>query len=147
MAEVGSPGSAGRRLGWNGNLWELSRLWAPDGHRPNLLTAAIAKATAVLREIENPVDAVVSYADPSVGHEGGVYRAASWRLHGQSEEGRSWRGPDGEVVARRAFHSGRSFPVRAEIEAMGFTEIRQPGKYRFVRPLTRRARRAVVWPD
>ena len=29
-------------LGWNGNVWELSRLWAPDGHEKNLLTQAIS---------------------------------------------------------------------------------------------------------
>jgi len=28
-------------LGWAGNVWELARLWAPDGHEKNLLTQAI----------------------------------------------------------------------------------------------------------
>jgi len=31
-------------LGWPGNVWELSRLWAPDGHEKNLLTMAISAA-------------------------------------------------------------------------------------------------------
>src|SRR5580704_5815362 len=31
-------------LGWKGSVWELSRLWAPDGHDKNLLTQAISKA-------------------------------------------------------------------------------------------------------
>ena len=52
-----------------------------------LLTRAISHAVQRLVELERP-DAVVSYADPNVGHLGGVYRAASWVDHGQSDESR-----------------------------------------------------------
>lgn len=127
-------------LGRPGNVWELSRLWAPDGHAPNLLTQAISAAVKVIERLEAP-DALVSYADPNAGHTGGVYRAASWIYHGRSEEARTYRAPDGQTVARRAFHSGRRGMTKAEIEALGYTEIKLPGKERFVRPLTRRARR------
>ena len=127
-----------------GTVWELSRLWAPDGHRPNLLTEAIGHAVRVLRSIED-VDAVVSYADPSAGHHGGVYRAASWRPHGRSES-RAWRSDDGAIVARRSFHSGSRFLTKPEVEALGYVEVSTLGKIRFVRPLTRRAKRQIVWP-
>src|SRR6185436_1774295 len=33
-------------------VWELSRLWAPDGHRKNLLTQAISISTEWLRRAE-----------------------------------------------------------------------------------------------
>ena len=125
-----------------GAVWELSRLWAPDGHRPNLLTQAISKAMAYIKSIENP-DMLVSYADPNAGHTGGVYRAASWVYHGQSEETRAYRSTTGQVVSRRAFHSGKNFLRKAEIEALGYTEEKLPGKLRFVKPLTRRARKAL----
>lgn len=127
-------------LGWPGKVWELARLWAPDGHAPNLLTQAISAGVAAIRKLENP-DALVSYADPNVGHRGGVYRAASWIYHGQSEEARAYRGPDGAVVSRRAFHSGKTGLKKAEILALGFSELRLPGKERFVKPLSRRAMR------
>ncbi len=130
-------------LGWPGNVWELSRLWAPDGHEKNLLTRAISAAVAVIRRLENP-DALVSYADPNAGHKGGVYRAASWLYHGKSEEVRTYRGPDGNTVARRAFHSGKTGMKKAEIEAMGYIELKLPGKERFVKPLTRKARKALT---
>lgn len=125
-------------------VWELSRLWAPDNHRPNLLTEAVARAVKVLRQLEPNVDAVVSYADPNAGHSGGIYRAASWLSHGQSEETRAYRGPAGEVIARRAFHSGSKGLRKSEIEALGYVQLKLPGKYRFVRPLTRRAKRVLV---
>ena len=119
-------------------VFELSRLWAPDGHAPNLLTQAISAAVDMIRRIENP-DALVSYADPNVGHHGGVYRAASWIYHGKSEEVRTYIGVDGNTVSRRAFHSGKVGMRKAEIEALGYTELKLPGKERFVRPLSREA--------
>jgi hypothetical protein len=129
-------------LGFPGNVWELARLWAPDGHRPNLLTQAISAAVAVIDELEHP-DALVSYADPNAGHKGGVYRAASWIYHGQSEEARAYRGLNGQLIARRAFHSGPKCLRKAEIEALGFKELKLPGKERFVRPLSKRARKII----
>jgi len=130
-------------LGWPGNVWELSRLWAPDGHKPNLLTQTIKYGVRVLCALE-PVDAVVSYADPNAGHEGGIYRAASWIYHGQSEETRCYRSKGGQIVARRAFHSGSGSGLqKSDIEQRGFIEDRLPGKYRFVRPISRRAKAAL----
>lgn len=128
-------------LGWPGNVWELSRLWAPDGHTPNLLTQAISAAVAVIKRLEHP-DALVSYADPNAGHKGGVYRAASWVYHGKSEEVRTYRSPDGQTTSRRAFHSGSKGMRKAEIEALGYVELKLPGKERFVRYLSKRAKKA-----
>jgi hypothetical protein len=129
-------------FGWDANVWELSRLWAPDGHERNLLTRAIAAAVRIIKQIERPV-ALVSYADPNAGHHGGVYRAASWHYHGQSNETRAYRDRAGNIVARRKFHSGSRGLRKAEIEALGFVELRLPGKHRFVRPLTFRAKKAL----
>lgn len=127
-------------LGWPGSVWELSRLWAPDGHRRNLLSEAISGATRILIKLERP-DAVVSYADPNANHTGGVYRAASWEYHGQSEEARMYIDGDGQTLARRAFHSGSKSMTKAEIEACGYKELRLPGKLRFIRRLSREAKR------
>jgi len=84
---------------------------------------------------------VVSYADPNVGHLGGVYRAASWVEHGQSDESRAYRSAEGKILARRSFHSGPSTLSKAEIEQLGYAELNLPGKHRFVRFLSRQARR------
>ena len=130
-------------LGWLGSVWELSRLWAPDGHEKNLLTQAISAALREIVRLEHP-DALVSYADPKAGHKGGVYKAASWIYHGKSEEVRSYRDPYGKILARRAFHSGGTSMKKAEIEALGYTELKLPGKERFVKPLSRRAKKALM---
>ncbi len=121
---------------------ELSRLWAPDGHERNLLTSAISKAVRAIVEAEKP-DALVSYADPNVGHLGGVYRAASWIKHGVCEESRAYRDASGNVIARRAFHSGSKAMRKSEIEALGFKELKVPGKIRFVKAISHRAKRVL----
>ena len=123
-------------------VWELSRLWAPDGHERNLLTKAISEAVSVIVSKERP-DALVSYADPNVGHTGHVYKAASWIFHGRSDESRVYE-RDGVRLARRAFHSGGNSMTKSEIEAAGYREASALGKLRFVRPISRRARQFIA---
>lgn len=131
-------------LGYPGKVWELSRLWAPDGHAPCLLTSAIRDAVREFRWLEPSVAALVSYADPNVGHHGGVYRAASWPYLGQCEDGRYYRDRAGQVVPRRKFHSGKSFIRKAEILALGYEELKLPGRHRFAKGLTPGARRRLA---
>jgi hypothetical protein len=129
-------------FGREADVWELSRLWAPDGHPPNLLTQAVSRCIAAFRRYEPTCEAIVSYADPNVGHSGGIYRAASFLFTGQSDETRYYLGPHEEIKARRGFrHHGIT---KAEIEASGFTEHRRPGKLRFVKGLTPKARRELA---
>lgn len=129
-------------LGRPNAVAELARLWAPDGHRPNLLTEALSVCVAEFHRQEPGYEALVSYADPNVGHEGGVYRAASWTYLGQCEEGRYYR-KDGQVVSRRKFHSGARSLKKAEIIALGYEELKLPGKQRFAKGLTRKSRAAI----
>ncbi len=123
-------------------VWELSRMWANDGHADNALTAALKKAVAKFRSLEPAVHALVSYADPNVGHHGGIYRAASWVATGQSEEARYYRNArTGLVVSRRKFHSNGTHLNKPEILALGFEEMKLPGKIRFAKGLTEIARK------
>lgn len=124
-------------------VWELTRLWAPDGHRPNLLTEAISHAVNAFHALKL-ADALISYADPNASHSGGVYKAASWVQLGQSEEVRAYRDAEGQIISRRKFHSGSVSMKKAEILARGFVEIKLPGKLRFARGLTRIGKRAVL---
>ena len=108
---------------------ELSRLWPPDGHRKNLLTEAIAHALLRVAACRAECAAVVSFADPSAGHHGGVYRAASWTCLGRSEKSRAYRClTSGDVKPRRRFHSGNKSLTRAEIEAKGLRGDSATGK-------------------
>ena len=130
-------------LGSDNAVWELSRMWAPDGHRRSLLTEAIAACVedfcGAVRRLSGRCHAIVSYA-PNVGHDGIVYRAASWLYLGQSEESRYYLGHHGEITSRRAFHSGDRHLKKSEILALGYSELNRPGKHRFAKGLSRWAR-------
>lgn len=134
-------------LGKDNLVWELSRMWAPDGHRRNLLTQAIKKCSeefvgAARRLSSGECHALISYADPNVGHTGTVYRAASWKYLGQSEEGRYYL-KDGQVVARRKFHSNEKHLTKGEILALGYDEVKRPGKHRFAHGLAKWSQRKI----
>lgn len=141
-------------VGEKNKVWELSRLWAPDGHRFNLLTETIAHAVESFKKLEPDVWALISYADPNttghngynaVPHEGQIYRAASWLSLGASEDGRYFRhAVTGQVVARRKFHMGKRFIIDAEIVKLGYFKHNLPGKLRFGRGLTTKGRRLVA---
>lgn len=118
---------------------ELARLWAPDGHRPNLLTQAISSSVRELRQ-RTEVDALVSFADLNNGHHGGIYQAASWLYTGQSSESRVYILPDGRTVSRRSFHSGGTSLLPS------VKPVKLPGKHRYVRPLNRKAKKALRLP-
>lgn len=130
-------------VGEPNKVWELARLYAPDRHQHNLLTQALASTIRMFREQEPTVTALVSYADPNVGHLGGIYRSASWVYLGQSEESRNYRSNDGTIVSRRKFHSGRRGLKKAEIEAMGYQQLNLPGKHRFAKGLNKKTRRLI----
>ena len=146
FSEPANPNTARWLLGTaNGRVLELSRLWAPDGHAPTLLTEAIAYATRELRRHRPDVGALISYADPEHDHNGGIYRAASWTFLGRSSERRRYTAADGKPVARRAFHSGKHTLSPAEVAALGVTESSvEAGKLRFARGLTAGARRLIA---
>jgi len=130
-------------VGVPNKVWELARLWAPNNHRKNLLTQALANTVRAFHLDEPGVLALVSYADPNAGHLGGVYRAASWVYTGQSSESRAYRAPDGQIVSRRKFHTGSTGLKKADIEALGYKQMKLSGKHRFVKGLTRQARRYI----
>lgn len=116
---------------------ELARLWAPDNHAPNLLTSAIAGSIKALRQAHPSVQALISFADVNQEHHGGIYQAASWLYTGQSSESRVYITPDGRTLSRRSFHSGGTSHIP------GIKPVKLPGKYRYARPLTRQARKAL----
>ncbi len=129
-------------IGEANSVWELSRMWANDKHSDNALTAALKKAVKEFHSLEPEAFALVSYADPNVGHHGGVYKAASWVATGQSEEARYYKNArTGQVVSRRKFHSNGTHLNKPEILALGYEEMKLPGKIRFAKGLTEIARK------
>lgn len=80
------PRETSKRYG--GITWELARLWVDDAIPKNAETWLISKAVKLIRRDHPQVEVLVSYADPSVGHSGVVYRAANWSCDGRTDQGR-----------------------------------------------------------
>ena len=73
---------------YGGETWELARLWMNDSVPQNGETYFISKAIKYIRHNFPAVKVLVSYADPSAGHEGVIYRAANWLCDGRTDQDR-----------------------------------------------------------
>lgn len=85
---------------WSEDVWELSRLVRDDAFEAHL-TPLLAFAVKWIRKT-GKIDLLVSFADRTQGHHGGIYQAANWFYAGQRE-----RQIDG-VLLDGVFIPGRS---------------------------------------
>lgn len=65
-----------------GNTLELVRLWIEDGYGKNIESYAISQTFKLLKDSEERIKALVSYADPEQGHVGTIYQATNWLYQG-----------------------------------------------------------------
>lgn len=126
------PAATYKRYG--GLTWELARLWVDDSEPTNTESWFIARAVRWVKANRPDVWALVSYADPSVGHLGTVYRAANWMADGRTDDER--KSPrcdylcDGKIYSRMG-HLPEGRP---------FERVPRVSKYRFVMGLSFGAR-------
>ena len=78
------PRETSKRYG--GVTWELARLWIADEVPANAETFLIGRAVRYIKRKRPDVHALVSYADPSAGHAGTIYKAANWKLDGRTDQ-------------------------------------------------------------
>ena len=120
----------------DGEYRELSRLWSPDGMPKNTESRLISTA---IRLLDPAVRLVVSYADPSQGHLGGVYQATNFLYLGMTDGGERLIDRDGQEVhskllsVYRMRHSEMvDWSSRRIAEHYGFRSIPNPAKHRYV---------------
>lgn len=77
---------------------------------------------------------IVSFADPHVGHVGGIYQASNWTFTGQTPPAYEYRLPNGTRINKRAYSGGNYGSPRLALPA-GATRHPIPGKYRYLLPL------------
>lgn len=120
------PRETSKRYG--GETWELARLWVMDAVPKNAETYFIGQAIRHIRRHHKSVRALVSYADPSAGHTGTIYKAANWQADGRTDDERNTPRFDYADAV-----TGKRYSRRGHIPA-GVTIKRIPraSKYRFV---------------
>lgn len=80
------PREAYKRYG--GIVWELARVYLLDEIPRNAETWLIGQSVRYIKRHHGDVQHLLSYADPSAGHTGTIYRAANWRPDGQTDDDR-----------------------------------------------------------
>ena len=120
---------------------ELARV-ALDRHEGFHVTAVVARATRKLQERCPALRLVVSFADPAEGHLGRIYQAGNWIYTGKSAPARMLV-HQGKKLHRRHY-TGSTFDNPKATPPPGSVWIPVPGKHRYIMPLDRRMRRAVL---
>lgn len=104
----------------------LARLFVIDGTPKNTESWFMARAVAWVKRNRPDVALLVSYADPSAGHAGTIYKAANWIADGRTDEGRKTPRCDYKV-------GGRMFSRRSHIpQGIEFQRIPRVSKWRFI---------------
>jgi len=120
---------------------ELARV-ALDDHAGFHVTAVVARALKKLRQRCPGLRVVVSFADPSEGHRGGIYQAGNWIYLGRSAPVQVLM-HQGKKLHRRNY-TGVAFGRPKATPPRGSVWVTTPGKYRYVYPLDRPTRRRLV---
>lgn len=121
-----APPETSRRYG--GYTWELARLWIKDGIPRNAESWLISQSIKFIRRNHPDVVALVSYADPSAGHVGTIYRASNWTPDGRTDDERkSPRFDYADATTGKKYGRAAHIPDGAQL-------IRVPrvSKYRYV---------------
>lgn len=125
------PRETMKRYGVN-LAWELARLYIMDTEPFNSETWFMARAIRFIRSNHPDVGVLVSYADPSVGHSGIIYRAANWESDGRTDQERKTPRFDYRIGAK--MYSRRSHVP----EGFEITRVPRISKFRYVYRLHRK---------
>lgn len=108
--------------------WELARLWIDDGVPANAESFFISRSVKYIKKNKPEVACLVSYADPSVGHKGTIYKAANWQPDGRTDqERRTPRFDYADAATGKRYSRKGHVPEGVEIK-----RIPRVSKYRFM---------------
>ncbi len=113
---------------YRGVTWELARLWLRDAVPRNAETWFIGQAVRYIRNNHSTVEVLVSYADPSVGHAGTIYKAANWKADGRTDDERKTPRFDyADAVTGKRYSRRSHVPSHVTIQ-----RVARVSKHRFV---------------
>lgn len=119
------PSETYKRYG--GKTWELARLWLADEVPQNAETFLIGKAVRYIQLNRPDVRFLISYADPSAGHAGTIYKAANWIADGRTDDER--KTPRFDYACAK---TGKKFSRQGHIPpGTEIVRVRRVSKHRF----------------
>jgi hypothetical protein len=132
--------TAGARLGHHvvtgrpQDVVTLARLWLSDALPPNSESRVLGYLVRWLRR-QTTHKAILSYADPLVGHVGTIYQAVGWLYLGQTDGDAALDVGDGTVVHRRTAYDRFGTNAVSLLRRTGLPRARwvhRPGKHRYL---------------
>lgn len=132
---------------------ELTRVALREHDTP--VSQIVTAAVKLLRQSSPGLRLIISFADPHVGHHGGIYQAMNWVYTGQSATDAGWCIVHGRLVhsrttgewMRRARRLGYTDATRTDAARLFYDPAAKPytrvGKYRYLLPLDKQMRRLV----
>lgn len=97
----------------------LARFWLDDRLARNAESRALGVLLRLLRRHQQTIKALVAYSDPSVGHDGAIYRAAGFLFLGESDASPYYRMADGRVLHSRTIAHAFGSRSKASLAARG----------------------------
>lgn len=132
--------TAGARLGHHiltgrpQDVVTLARLWLSDALPANSESRVLGFLVRWLR-CHTSHRAILSYADPLVGHVGTIYQAVGWLYLGQTEGDSGLAVGDGTIVHRRTAYDRFGTNSVGMLRRTGLPMahwVRRPGKHRYL---------------
>ncbi len=113
---------------YKGLTWEMARLWIADEVPPNGESWLIGQSVKYIKRNHKDVKTLVTYADPTAGHAGTIYRASNWTPDGRTGDGRTTPRFDLKDAV-----TGKRYSRRSHVPE-GATTIREDrsSKHRFI---------------
>jgi hypothetical protein len=91
---------------------------------------------------------IVSFADPSQGHHGGVYQAGNWVYTGRQPETTEFIAPDGKQWHGRMVSKDGKIKVQGKYRSCWRTDqckpVSKPGKHRYLMPLDKEMKARIL---
>lgn len=121
------------------NILELTRLFIHDGYGKNIESYSISQSFKWLKQNAKDIKVLVSYADPTVKHNGSIYQATNWLYQGEGlnlmpNYSVSLTKPYNWIHSRTVFSRFGSHNIEKLGKAIGHTfwRMRELEKHRYV---------------
>ena len=125
---------------------ELTRV-AMNQHK-SPVSRVVRLAVQFLKRNSPELKLIVSFADPSEGHHGGIYQAGNWIYTGRQPKTVEYIAPDGKQWHGRMVSKDGRIKVQGKYRSCWRTDqckpVEKPGKHRYLMPLDAEMRKRII---
>jgi len=116
------------------NDLELLRFYVEDGTVPNTESFFLASCLRQIKKIEDKVTGVITYADPTEGHRGTIYKASNFTLIGMTEPSFHYLDTEGHRFHKKSIWQKAKkarIPIKEYAQFLNLKRIEEKPKLKF----------------